>query len=254
MADFVLVNTTNGYAWDRPTAPGGNATFQAWESFASTTGPNAPQSVQGIDTPVNGMSIGAANANKGFGGPTGTTWNPVNSAGLANVFESVDPANVFLTSGGNIYSPTLSIFPRITIPNNINGTPGNQLNGLTSIVLQLRTIGTIPNLSSFLLTDPVSGLQLGPSSPPTNIGSVTINGGPGGTLAYNDYLVRFQAAGNADLYTIDFTSSGSSMSLDRVAIDTFFNPAVSVPEPGAFGLMAAALMFCLQRRRPAASL
>lgn len=253
LADFILVNTSNGYAWDRPTLPGGNATFQAWETFTSTTGPNAPQTVEGIDLPPNGMSIGAANTGKGFGGPTGTIWNPVNAAGLANVFESVDAANVFLTSGGNIYSPSLSLFPRFTIPNNIDGIPGNQLNGLTSIVLQLRTIGTIPNLNSFLLTDPISGTQIGPSSPVLNIGSVTINGGPGGTLAYNDYLVRFEAFGNADLYTIDFASSGSSMSLDRVAVDTYFNPSVNVPEPGTISLFTCGLLLSMHRRRKPAS-
>ncbi len=233
-ADFILVSVENGYAWNRPTAVGGNATFQAWETFSSTSGPNAPQRVEGVNPPsdplLNGMSIGAANSFKGFGGATGAIWNPINAAGTANVFESVDPTNVFLTSGGNIYSPTLSLFPRITIPNNIDGQLGNQIEGTTTIILQVRTIGATPNLNSFLLTDPVSGLQVNPLTAPLNIGSLSVSGGPGGTLAFNDYLVRFETPGNADLYTIDFASSGSSMSLDRVSVDTFYSPYPLCPK------------------------
>lgn len=248
-ADFVLDLNVNGYTWNRPTSTGGSATFQAWETFfGGVSGPNSPQSVQGTGTGLgSSMSTGGANALFGFGGPVGSAWTTINSAGVPNAFNS-DPAagaNSFLTSGGNIYSPSAIVSPRITIPNNIDGVAGNQINGVTNVVLQIRTIG-LPDLNSIRLTDPVSGTLLSPTSPITELGTLSFNNGFG-TSTYYDHLVRFQATGNADLYQIDFTSAGTSLSLDRIAVDTFFSPS-AVPEPTSFALMGFASLIAFRRR------
>lgn len=247
-ADFVLDLNVNGYIWNRPTAVGGAATFQAWETFTSVTGPNAPQTVQGVGTGLGAtMSTGVANTMLGFGGPAGSVWTTINAAGLPNAFNS-DPAaiaNSFLTSGGNIYSPTAIVSPRITIPNNIDGVAGNQIDGVTNFILQIRTLG-LPDLSSFRLTDPVSGTQLTPVSSAVELGTLSFNNGFG-LSTYYDHLVRFQAAGNADVYQIDFTTAETSLSLDRIAVDTFFTPT-SVPEPTSFALLVLASAIAYRRR------
>jgi PEP-CTERM motif len=248
-ADFVLDLNVNGILWNRPTATGGPATFQAWETFSSVSGPNAPQTVQGVGTGVGSIvSTGVANALLGFGGSAGAVWSTVNSAGVPNAFNS-DPAamaNSFLTSGGNIYSPSAIVSPRITIPNNIDNTAGNQIDGVTNFVLQVRTIG-LPDLNSFRLTDPTNGSLLAPVSPIVQLGTLSFNNGFG-TSTYYDHLVRFQASGNADLYQIDFTSAGTSLSLDRIAVDTFFSPA-SIPEPSSLFLIGIGMLVSLRRRR-----
>jgi PEP-CTERM motif len=193
------------------------------------------------------MSTGVANTSLGFGGPAGNVWTTINSGGTPNAFNS-DPAagaNSFLTSGGNIYSPSAIVSPRITIPNNIDGITGNQIDGVTNFVLQIRTLG-LPDLSSFRLTDPVSGSLLSPTSPITELGTLSFNNGFG-TSTYYDHLVRFQATGNADLYQIDFTSAGTSLSLDRIAVDTFFSPT-AVPEPSSLVLMGLASLIAFRRR------
>ena len=154
-------------------------------------------------------------------------------------------ANSFLTSGGNIYSPSAIVSPRITIPNNIDGLVGNQLNGVTNIVLQIRTLG-LPELNNIRLTDPVSGTLLSPISPITELGTLSFNNGFG-TSTYYDHLVRFQANGNADLYQIDFAAVDTSLSLDRIAVDTFFSP-IAVPEPSSFSLLGLASFVIFRRR------
>jgi hypothetical protein len=248
-ADFVLDLNVNGHFWNRPTATGGPATFQAWETFASVGGPNAPQTVQGVGTGVGStVSTGLPNAFLGFGGPAGTVWPTVNAAGTPNAFNS-DPTagmNSFLTSGGNIYSPSAIVSPRITIPNNIDGILGNQIDGVTSFVLQVRTIG-LPDLNSFRLTDPTSGTLLAPVSPIVELGTLSFSSGFGTSTIY-DHLVRFQAPGNADLYQIDFTSAGSSLSLDRIAVDTFYSPNV-IPEHSSLALIGIASAVSLLRRK-----
>lgn len=247
-ADFVLDLNVNGYAWNRPLLSGGAATFQAWETFNSVSGPNSPQAVQGVGTGLaSNISTGVSNAGLGFGGPAGNLWTTINSAGVPNAFNS-DPAagaNSFLTSGGNIYSPSAIVSPRITIPNNIDGIAGSQLNGVTSIVLQIRTLG-LPDLSSFRLTDPVGGTLLSPTSAIVELGTLNFNNGFG-TSTYYDHLVRFQATGNADLYQIDFRSVDTSLSLDRIAVDTFFSP-IAIPEPSSFALMGIASLIAFRRR------
>ncbi len=117
---------------------------------------------------------------------------------------------------------------------------------MTNFVLQIRTLGR-PDLTSFRLSDPVSGTLLSPISPISELGTLSFNNGFG-TSTYYDHLVRFQATGNADFYQIDFTTVETSLSLDRIAVDTFFSP-IAVPEPTSFALMGLASLFLVARRR-----
>jgi hypothetical protein len=245
-ADFVLIDTANGYGWNRPTASGTNATFQAWETFGSIGGPNAPQTVFGVgsgDPSV--ISSGLPNANLGFGGPAGNTWTTINSGGTPNAFDSSSAtSNAFLTSGGNIYSPSGQVTPRLEIPNNLDGLTGTQLGGTTTIVLQVRTQGSLPSLPSFSLLDPFTNLSFTPTA--TSVLASAAGGGFGGTV--QDLLVRFDAPGNADLYRLDFSPVSSSLSFDRAAVDTFYSPA-AVPEPSSALLLAASALVLRRRRR-----
>lgn len=248
-ADFVLDLDVNGILWNRPTTSGGPATFQAWETFSSVNGPNSPQLVQGTGAGLGStMSSGVANLNLGFGGAAGVMWPSVNTAGIPNAFNSNPAAvtNSFLTSGGNIYSPEAIVSPRIIIPNNIDGIVGNQLGGTTNFVFQVRTIG-LPDLNSFRLTDPVGGTPLVPVAPIVQLGTLSFSNGFG-TSTYYDHLVRFQAAGNADVYQIDFTAAATSLSLDRIAVDTFYSPS-SVPEPTSLAMFGIASLAVAYRRR-----
>lgn len=233
-ADFITP-TIGTYGWDRPTAPGGNATFQAWDAFSNSGPPVFPATISNSpNSPVQGagtgdpsvMSTGLANLYKGFGGPSTATWNTANSNGAADAYDTSTTSGSFITSGGNIYSPGGVVTPRIIIPQ----SPGDQTTGTTTILLQLRTQGAGITPSSMLLTDSVSGTDLLYDSMMV-LGSVSVfNPFAGTTVTTTDRLYRWDVAGNASEYVINFSADGSSLSLDRVAVDTNYNPS-AVPEP-----------------------
>lgn len=215
-ADFYIPLT-----WTRPTATGTNATFQGWESFTSTTGPNAPQVVNG----------------PGFGGAG--SWSPINSGGVANVFDPGAPANgSFITSGGNIYNPAALVNPRAIVPNVTAGTG----TGWTTLIFQVRTQGNALDLSSALLNGTVIPVS-------SAIVYTEPLGGFGGTL--RDYWIQFQVPGNAASYQFDINAVESSVSLDRFAVDTVWDPTATnqseaffelipgsaVPEPSTWALI-----------------
>lgn len=228
-ADFIAPTAAN-FGWERPTVVGGTATFQAWETFASLAGPNAPQTVFGTGTPASTVTYTPpATNNQAFGGDAGTIWNTINP-GVPNV-SITGTGTFFLTSGGNIYSPTDLVAPRIVIPNNIDGVTGSNPNGSTTLLLQLRLLGETFNPVTMRLDDTIE-----PTS--ATLLAMTSLGGFGGTL--RDYAIRFDVPGNADQYTISFTATGPSMSLDRIAVDTNWN-ATAVPEPALALLLLAFL-------------
>jgi hypothetical protein len=130
----------------------------------------------------------------------------------------------FVTGGGNIYAPAAVTNITVRVPNF-----GLGAGWTTTVLLQVRTLGTEVDPASVLLDGaaPVSSRELFRET----------FGGPGGFRV--DTLYRFEVAGNADGYSIRFDAASSSMSLDRVAVDTF----TVVPAPAAasmLGLWAAA--------------
>jgi len=138
--------------------------------------------------------------------------------------------NSFVTGGGNIYSFGSIIAPQVDVPGFGLGE-----SFITTVLLQVRTQGTE--------IDPLSVLLGG--SGPTQVVELARSplGGFGGAIV--DTLFRFDVTGNAAGYTLQFRSLSSSMSLDRIAVDTF----AAVPSPGASALAAIAAGATLRRRR-----
>ena len=199
---FIAPTTANG-AWNRPTAanPNPNATFQGWEVFATTTGPNAPGTVPG----------------PAFGGIAGDSWAPSNAAGVANAFDSSAPGSgSFVTGGGNIYSPGGVVTPQIVVPNNIDGVAGDNANGYTTILVQIKNGGTELNPDSVFLNGSIV---------PTEFALIARTGS--GMGASDTWAFEFVVPGNADVYTINMSARESSLSLDRVSVDTIWNPTAT---------------------------
>lgn len=146
-------------------------------------------------------------------------------AGVFNVFDTGTAS--FLTSGGNIYSPTGLVQPQVDIPSFGLGAGYS-----TTILVQVRTLGTEADSASVNLngTLPSSTTELLRES----------LGGFGGFRI--DTLYRFDVVGNAVSYDFNFSSQGTSMSLDRVAVDAF----AAVQSPGAVAVGGVAF----ERRVP----
>jgi hypothetical protein len=136
----------------------------------------------------------------------------------------------FVTGGGNIYSFGGVVAPQVDIPNF-----GLGAGYVTTVLLQVRTQGTEVDPASVLIGG-VAPVQT------TELFRQTL-GGFGGSLV--DTLYRFEIPGNAAGYTLQFQASGSSMSLDRVAVDTF----TVVPAPGAAVLLGVGGVLVGRRRR-----
>lgn len=217
--------------WSRPTTTGSNATFQGWDIFSSTTGPNAPHLVSG----------------PAFGG-TGN-WSPINPGGTANALDSNAPGNgAFVTGSGNIYSPAGLVAPRAIIPNNIDLTAGANNSGWTTLIVQLRTQGNVLDLASGRLNGNLSPV----SSVVTS--NQPISGGFGGFI--REYWLQFQVPGNADTYQFDINPADVSVSFDRLAVDTIWNPSAgnqddafleptpgsAVPEPTTWALLGVTVV------------
>jgi hypothetical protein len=241
-ADFVVPTTTGGYSWNRPTTTGTNATFQAWETFTSVTGPNAPQTVNGAGTGDPAV-VTTANFN-GFGGPAASTWSAINPGGTANAFDAnAATSGSIITSGGNIYSFSGVVIPRLVIPNNLDGVAGNNPTGATTLLLQVRAGGTPIDGATVRLVDPISGTEISPF-----LDQVLANSGSG-MSAVQDRMFQFVVGGNADSYTINFSAAGASMSMARVAVDTHWDPTAPVPEPSLMLMIGGAGLWVWRRSR-----
>jgi hypothetical protein len=228
---------TTPAAWNHGDA---QTTQQQWDLFASPTGPNP------ANTP-----------------PTVAT-APFNPNGAANVVES--SGGSFVTSGGNIYSPTASLRVDLTVPE--YGLGGGYV---TTVLLQTRTQGseavyegpggirlTYADGSGSHTVYPVSAAEL----------SRTPLGGFGGAMV--EYAAVFQVPFSPESLLLEVDAAGSSMSFDRAAVDTIvtrasggsplvggMNPTVgfvpvAVPEPGvglAIGGVVLAVLGARGRRR-----
>lgn len=184
---------------------GANTTYQEWNVFSSTGGPNAPD---------------VANSN-------------VN--GAANVVELSGGA--FVTSGGNIYSPTFVTSFSVTVPDFNLGS-----GYITNAVIQIRTQGTNVDTASVLFN--------GAAAQSATLLHSEVLGGFGGNLEDWEFVFS-NVPSNLSLDTITFHASGSSMSLDRLSVDT---QAVAVPEASSLVMVgiAAVTVLGVVRRRAAA--
>lgn len=154
-----------------------------------------------------------------------------NPNGTAQLVQTIPGA--FVTGGGNIYAPSTPVSFTVDVPDYDQGA-----GFFTTAVLQIRTLGTSLDLTSVTfngVAPQVTGLLL---QQPL--------GGFGGFL--EDWLFQWNnLIGNGAINTVAFGSAGTSMSLDRVAIDTIVRP---VPEPSSIVLLLASTSVCgLIRRR-----
>ncbi len=167
-------------AWTRGVTA--NSTYQEWDVFTSTT----------IDPPLNAPDVGS------YSLPALPAIHDVSDASGAS----------FLTGGGNIYSFSTPLDVDIVLPNFAS------VGGWTTITLQTVTQGEVMDLDSLrIVLDSVA------YTPVDNALLYTVPlGGFGGVQ--EDRWFEFHLPGNAALYTIEFSAAGSSLSLDKIAVDT----------------------------------
>ncbi|MEM7754091.1 MAG: hypothetical protein AAF297_00480 [Planctomycetota bacterium] len=191
-AAFVL---PTAFGWDR--GDSGSAHFQ-WDSFEDPSGGNFPDGGQfPTDLPNN--------------------WATPDVVELSGAS--------FITSGGNIYSFSVATSFEVTLPNyGLEGEDrlyaGSEEAMSTSVLVQIRTLGsevdtTSPRIGNFA---PSERIEL----------EREILGGEFGGVQV-DTLFRFDLPGNLDVYTLTFNAAASSMSLDRLSIDTFVTASDFVP-------------------------
>jgi hypothetical protein len=188
-------------------------TFQAWDVFTNgNINVNNPPSAPGANSNSPPFVEDAAH----------------NGAGTAQIRETTGTA--FLTGGGNIYSFSAVTKFALDIPNYAQGAGFN-----TNYLLQIRSLGT------GLDTNPASldaikingiGIDTLPNFSFQTLENIAL-GGMGGSQT--DYKFEFTLPGNSALDTITFASAGSSMSLDRVSLDTSIT---AVPEPTTWAAIA----------------
>lgn len=152
----------------------------------------------------------------------------------ANLQQNFIPA--LITSGGNIYSFAGPTDFDLTVPNYGLGAGYD-----TRVAVQLRTLGNPIDASSMQLTYDGGG---GPQTlaPASSVGPTPDLDGEQWLFVWD--LPSFNPAS----MRVEFNASASSMSLDRVVVDTFTQ---AVPEPVSLGL-AAAVVLCgagIHRRR-----
>lgn len=173
----------------------------------------------------------------------------VNDNGTAALTENTGGG--FVTGGGNIYSFSTATDFTVTVPEADVTAPAPD-HDVTAIV-QIRTLGTELDYSSVLL----NGLAAVDTAELDRQGL----GGFGGAQVDTWFLFNIPYAdfgdgvpGVEDL-TLTFNASGSSLSLDRLSVDTairpfgFYAEANPVPEPASLGLIALGGMLALGRRR-----
>lgn len=188
------------------TAVDENRTYQQWDIFNSAAGPNSPLTYN-----INPYTT-AANA--------------------ANAFDSAAPGSgAFVTSGGNIYSPTGIIKPRALVP--------------------------LANLSGNVENVTVE-ISLGAGSQAITPTDFTVNGAAVSTLSNYVFTDNTDAASSTQRYLYTFTIPDiatlqldwgwdvTSGSLDAIAIQT---QSVATPEPASLALLGIGGAALLRRRR-----
>lgn len=158
-----------------------SSAYFEWDDFSSASGGNTPD-IGMFPTPL----------------PSG--WSE------PDVVETTGTG--FITSTGNIYSFSAASEFEVSFP---NYGYSNKLFD-TTVLVQIRTQGSELDTES---------LTIGNYSPveTTELDRITLGGSAGGYQV--DTLFRFELRGNLDDYLLEFKAIASSMSLDKLAIDTF---------------------------------
>lgn len=203
--------------WTRPTTSvqaGTDLTsYQRWETFGSTTGPNAPDVAS------------------------------INLDGSANAFDSAAPGSgSFITSGGNIYAVFGVIKPRVIVPH-----PTLAVYSHTQVLVQVKTFGNQIDTSAVTVegldAESLSGYSYSllsqiPVGDPTQ---------PGGGY-FEEHAWTFDVPFTDGALQIDFGWGVDSASLDQLAVDT----RAVVPEPVSLaGLVTGGALLLGRRRRGA---
>lgn len=200
-------------SWDR-SDPG--VTYQAWDVFTGLT----DQAPDVADQNANGAALLSE------------------TSGVA-----------FVTSGGNLYSPTGPTAFTVTVPEADVPAPPHDV----TAVVQIKTLGTELDDGSITLNGlaPVDRAELFRSE----------LGGFGGAdvetwLLFNvPYAAFGEGTPGVENLTLEFAAAGSSMSLDRLSIDTavrpfgFYDEANPVPEPTSAAVLLAGVALVARRRR-----
>jgi hypothetical protein len=195
--------------WDRPAdatqAADDRTTYQAWDIFALPATPNTPDVAD------------------------------VNPNGTASAWDTSGAS--FVTSGGNIYSPSAILAMQVRLPGYGLGDAYQ-----TRFLVQLRTLGSELDTTSLTLDGAaVSSLD---GYAYAEVDRIML-GGLGG--AQVDHAFHFTASGSADLHTLTWLGAESSVSQAIVLVDT---QAVWIPEPTTTALaMVAGTVGVLRRRR-----
>jgi hypothetical protein len=171
-------------SWTQPTTDGqasaDQTTYQHWNVFTSTTGPNAPDVAE------------------------------VNPNGVGNAFDNnAGASGSFVTGGGNIYSfTTTSIQPRAIVPGYATGDP-------VEFLVQVLVQGNLIDVDDVML----GGVQISTLAnySYTELSSTPL-GGFGGAAV--EHAWTFTAPADLASFQIDWGWDAESASLDRIAIDT----------------------------------
>lgn len=182
------LTTPTAFGWDRGDT---DSAYFEWDFFFTTFGGNFPD-------------VGV------FPSPLPGSWP------APDVIETT--GNGFITSTGNIYSFTDITEFEVMVPNY-----GRSESGLkTSVLVQLRTLGKEVDPASLMVDghSPVETIELFREPIEGDFGGGFVQG------FILETLFRFELTGNADDYLVEFKAIEPSMSLDRLAIDTFVSEGV----------------------------
>jgi hypothetical protein len=132
-------------------------------------------------------------------------------------------AGAFLTSGGNIYSPSIATDFTVTLGGYLPVVTGTRV-----VALRTSTLGSELAYGSARLNG-VAGSYY-------ETFRENITGGFGGAEVESLWL---WTVADAASYVFDFNAASSSVSMDQIA--AFVGPVNAVPEPGTWALMAGGL-------------
>lgn len=203
-------------AWPRPTsdaeAAAGLTTFQHWDRFTSVSGPNAPDVAE------------------------------VNPNGVANAFDAAAPGSASFLTGGNIYSITGIIKPRIEVP-----LYPESASATTFVQLQLQVTGIEINTDDLTVNGTPLAQIVGADYTElsrVDMGQAQFPGAPPFTIWMIQHKWTF-AVNDASSLLIDFGWSVPSASLQEILLDT----QSIVPEPATLSIFAGAALILARRNR-----